>query len=246
MDAVKDAVDPATIAFEKFRKTSLATLNDFNKTDLEKGLEAVQKMGFTPYDTARAEELVRRIEEQKEAKKEMIRMEQEAAKLQAEADREHQALLQEEYKTVMKAYEEHQKDILDLQKQANKLIEEQGTDLERMTKEAQKYADAFKEGNINQAQFEALMGDVNKRFSKAPVEARFAGAAEIGSKEAYSSIIAAQAGTSSVETIMNKQITIMMQTAVEQKNQTKEINNGFKGLKDAGIVLTIARMDGAK
>jgi len=222
---LKKAVDPATIAFEKFQKKAQEAIDTFGMSDMEKQLKELQKFGLSSEQAAQAQALVKQIENQIAAKKEQIEAEREFQQALKESVKEQQHLVAAITAAGVKGglgdYLAKQKDITDLQKQANKLLEDSLSPREKMTQEVEKAKDAFLAGNLNEAEYMALIGKAKKDFDAAQhaMEPRFAGAAEAGSQEAYSAIISAQAGTNNMQDIVQKQL----DKAVEQVMQTKKL-----------------------
>lgn len=69
MDAVKNALSPATIALNKFKEETREMMAAFGKTDLEKKLSALQKVGVDAKGMAEAQEITKQVEAQKEQAK---------------------------------------------------------------------------------------------------------------------------------------------------------------------------------
>lgn len=101
------------------------------------------------------------------------------------------------------------KEINAMQQEANRLIQLQLSPMEKMNQEVAKVRKMYLSGFLNDDQFNAKMKAIGAEYQKAMGKdegPKFAGAVEAGSREAYSSMVAASAGTQSNRDIAQKQL----------------------------------------
>ena len=141
------------------------------------------------------------------------------------------------------------KETKSLQDEAQKAIESQIAPAQKLADEFERAKKEYLAGNLTDQQFEALVNkygaDYMSKMGKD--DPKFAGAVEAGSRESYSSMVAASAGTMSSKDIAQKQLDQAV-IAAENLKAIKEAAGttakSIDDLKNAGAFLQVRSLGG--
>ncbi|MFT3882982.1 MAG: tape measure protein [Gemmatales bacterium] len=119
------------------------------------------------------------------------------------------------------------KEIKSLQDEAQKAIQDQLEPAKKLADEFERAKEQYLAGNLNDQQFEALVNKYGNDYMKTlgKDDPKFAGAVEAGSRESYSSMVAASASTMSARDVAQKQL----DEAVKQTENLKAMKGSQEG-----------------